>query len=221
MEFPERAGLRRRGSLRRSGRPGFRSRREHPFFRPAVLGKTQSGVSKPLNAELQASERRREASQAAWGLRGGAQGSQNQALVPLEDPGMNAEGRVGVRPLLPGPLPSPRGGRRGQPELRSSGGSGEARSQRRTRPAGAHLGRLREGAERGGGAALPSPCVEWGTSPREGKRSFLFLFPLKVSLRLLSPATLPGGLLEARGGPWFLRTLERSHRGTGTKGAEP
>lgn len=90
-----------------------------------------------------------------------------------------------------------RSGRRGQPELRSSGGSREAQSQRRTRPAGAHLGRLGAEAERGGGAALPSPCVERGTSPREGKRSFLFLFPLKVSLWLLSPATLPGGLLEA------------------------
>ena len=49
-----------------------------------------------------------------WGLRGGAQGSRNQAPVPLEDPGMKAEGVVGVRRLLPGPLPSPPGRTRGR-----------------------------------------------------------------------------------------------------------
>ena len=116
------------------------------------------------------------------------------------------------------PLP---GGRHGQPELRSSGSSGEARSQRRTRQACAHLEWQGAGAERGGGAALPSPWGQRGTSLREGKPSFLYLFSLKVSLRPRSPATLPGGLLEARGVMWFLRTLERSHRGTGTKGTEP
>ena len=113
------------------------------------------------------------------------------------------------------------GGRRGQPELRSSGVSGEARSQRRTRPVGAHLGRLGAGAERGGGAALPSPCTEWGTFPREGKRSFLVLLPLKVSLWLLTPATLPGGFLEARGGPWFPGLWKEATGGQGQRERSP
>ena len=85
-----------------------------PLFRSA--GDTQSGVSKPLSAELPPGAsgplnvgRRFPRLPGGWGLRGGAQGSQNQAPVPLEDPGMNAEGVVGVRRLLPGPLPSPPG----------------------------------------------------------------------------------------------------------------
>ena len=115
VEFPGRAGLRRRGSLQRPGRPGFCPQREPPFSDQWFWG-TQSWVSKPLSAELSPGASRPlnvggrlPRLPGGWELRGGAQGSQNQAPVPLEDPGMNAEGVVRVRPLLPDPLPSPPG----------------------------------------------------------------------------------------------------------------